>query len=71
MTTKNAMVMLFSFGLLATTTVMGVAKNTSSIGTAEGEFFLSNSDSVEIAERGSGRIDPDATSGVLKRHLLS
>ena len=71
MTTKNAMVMLFSFGLLATTTFMGEVTKSSSINPTQNNIFLSDSNSVEIAERGSGRIEPNATSSVLERHILS
>lgn len=71
MTSKNAMVMFFSFGLFATATVMGDVVNTSLNNSAQPDFLLSDSNTVEIAERGSGRIDPDATSQALERHLFS
>lgn len=71
MTTKNAMVMLFSFSLLATSTMMVGAQQTASINSSQNNMFLSDSNSVEIAERGSGRIEPSATSSVLERHSFS
>ena len=71
MTTKNTMVMLFSISLFSTLSLFGEAAQVSNIKSVETDLFLSDSNSVEVAERGSGRIEPSATSGLLERHSFS
>ena len=71
MTTKNAMVMLFSIGLFSTLGLFGESTQNSISKTVESNTFLSDSNSVEVAERGSGRIEPSATSSAFERHSFS
>ncbi|AFY37519.1 hypothetical protein Lepto7376_1156 [[Leptolyngbya] sp. PCC 7376] len=71
MTTKNTMVMLFSISLFSTLSLFGESAQVSDSKSIESNLFLSDSNSVEIAERGSGRIEPSATSSVLERHSFS
>lgn len=71
MTIKNAMVTVFSLGFLAASSMVGGTQTTSLINSSQDSIFVSDSDSTEIAERGSGRIEPGATSGVVERHSYS
>ncbi len=71
MTTKNLMLTLFSIGLFSTLSVFGVTTQTSNSETTQNNIFLSDSNSVEVAERGSGRIEPSASSSAFERHSLS
>ncbi|WP_139324989.1 hypothetical protein [[Limnothrix rosea] IAM M-220] len=71
MTTKNAMVMLLSIGLFSTLSVFGESAQSSISKTTEKNILLSDSNSVEVAERGSGRIEPSATSSAFERHCFS
>ena len=71
MTTKNTMVMLFSISLFSTLSLFGEGAQISNTKSVSTDLFLSDSNSVEVAERGSGRIEPSATSSLLERHSFS
>ena len=71
MTTKNTMLMLFSISLFSTLSLFGEAAQLSNTNTVKNHLFLSDSNSVEVAERGSGRIEPSATSSLIDRHSFS
>jgi hypothetical protein len=64
MTTKTKIITVISFGLIATFSSFGVATKSVSL-TANPQIHADNGESVNIAERGSGRREQDVQSNSL------
>lgn len=71
MTTKKTFSAIFFLSLVTALGVTGGKSHPALFSTANAPQLLASSEQVEVAERGSGRIDGDSTSFSIQEHKAS